>query len=449
MKTLLFLLGLSGCIITLPAQSLFQSALDSTSNTEHSNTISVNGYARGSVFGGGKTYNLASTFVELSLQTQLKKGNAFLMSDIRFRKGVLFGENDQQLQLKELYAGYRGDKLEVLLGNQIVNWGRTDGFNPTNNITPNDYFFLSANPDDQKESNFMLRLKYRFIPSIEVELVGIPFYQPSNYRYDLFSLGENVVFVNAALPAKELKNGSLGARLNFELPAIGWSLSYFRGYDPYHGFDIQSVDWSTGTPQITNIATPYVKNTLGADLAIPIQNWIVRGEFAYNRTENPVHKMYIPFADLSYVAGIERNWNGFTIIGQYIGKFTPDFLELIVPTLTDPTNPLAIMQFANEKIDYENRLFNRRIFYQQEKMNHAVALSINKSFGYDAWNAEFAAYYNFTSDEWLIRPKISWKINDTLSASLGGSYMTGPVSSLFDYSAPIMNGGFLELKVSF
>ena len=82
-------------------------------------------------------------------------------------------------------------------------------------------------------------------------------------------------------------------------------------------------------------------------------------------------------------------------------------------------------------------------------MNHAVALSINKSFGYDAWNAEFAAYYNFTSDEWLIRPKISWKINDSLSASLGGSYMTGPVSSLFDYSAPIMNGGFLELKVCF
>ena len=63
-----------------------------------------------------------------------------------------------QLQLKEAYAGYSGEKMDVLFGNQIVNWGRTDGFNPTNCITPSDYFFLTAEPDDQKLSNFMLHL---------------------------------------------------------------------------------------------------------------------------------------------------------------------------------------------------------------------------------------------------------------------------------------------------
>ncbi|MFA6581247.1 MAG: hypothetical protein WCS79_05540, partial [Paludibacter sp.] len=307
----------------------------------------------------------------------------------------------------------------------------------------------SANPDDQKESNFMLRFKYRLVPSIELELIGIPFYRTSNYRYDLFALGPNVSFANTALPARELKNGSLAARLNFDLPSIGFSVSYFRGYDPYHGFDVQNIDWSTGTPYITNRATPYMKNTVGADLAIPIRNWIIRAELAYNRSENPDDKMYIPLTDLAYVAGLESNWNGFTIIGQYIGKYSPDYIALTPPTLTDPTNPLAQMQYANDLINYENRLFNRRIFYQQEKMNHAAVLSVSKSFGYDAWNAELAVYHNFTSDEWLVRPKISWKINDSLTASLGGSYMTGPVSSLFDYSAPIMNGGFMELKASF
>ena len=449
MKTLLFFLGFITCISAATAQSLFQSTLDSTATPGQNSSLTLNGYGRGSIFGGGETYNLASTFAELSLQANLKRGKTFLVSDIRFREGVFFGMSDQQLQLKELYVGYRDEKLDVFLGNQIVSWGRTDGFNPTNNITPNDYFFLSANPDDQKESNFMLRFKYRVIPSIELELIGIPFYRASNYRYDLFALGENVSFANTALPAKELKNGSLAARLNFELPVIGFSVSYFRGYDPYHGFDVQNIDWSTGTPQITNIATPYLKNTLGADLAIPVQNWIVRAELAYNRIENPTDKMYIPYSDLAYVAGLESNWSGFTVIGQYIGKYSPDFIALTPPTLTDPTNLLAQMQYATEQINYQNRLFNRRIFYQQEKTNHAAALSVSKSFGYDAWNAELAAYYNFTSEEWLIRPKLTWKINDSLSASLGGSYMAGPVSSLFDYSAPIMNGGFLELKASF
>lgn len=449
MKKFFIFLCLSALITALSAQSSFNSSIDSTSISQKHDLVTFNGYVRGSVFGGGTAYNLASTFAELALQTKFQSGNAFLRSDIRFREGIQFGDNNQQLQLKELYAGFRGEKLDIFLGNQIITWGRTDGFNPTNNITPNDYFFLSGNPDDQKESNFMLRLKYRFIPSIELELIGIPFYQASNYRYDLFALGENVHFSDATLPAKRLINGSLAVRLNFEFPVIGWSVSYFRGYDPYLGFDVQKIDWSTGTPQITNSATPYLKTTLGSDLAIPIQNWIIRGEFAYNQTENQSNKMYIPLPDLSYVAGLERTIGGFTFIGQYIGKFTPGFVPLTTPTLSDTSNPMALMQYANAQIDYSNRLFNRRIFNQQEKTNHAASLSVSKTFGYEAWNAECSVYYNFTSEEWLVRPKISWKINDSLHASLGGMFMSGPTSSLFDYSAPILNGGFMELKVTF
>ena len=117
--------------------------------------ININGYGRGSVFGGGTAYDLASAFAEFALQTSLTRGKALLVSDIRFRTGVFFNENESAFRIKELYAGYKGEKLHVLLGNQIVNWGRSDGFNPTNNITPDDYFFLSPDPADQRLSNFM------------------------------------------------------------------------------------------------------------------------------------------------------------------------------------------------------------------------------------------------------------------------------------------------------
>ncbi len=450
MKRIFILLLSALSFLALPAQGLFESALDSpTTANEQTTKLSLNGFVRGSVYGGAKNYDLTSTFAELALQTRFDKGKAFLESDIRFRKAVFFDENVQMIQLKELYAGYRGEKLDILLGNQIVSWGRTDGFNPTNNITPNDYFFLSADPDDQKESNFMLRMKFRFIPAVELELIGIPFYQASNYRYDLFDMGENVAFGNAIVPSKDLKNGTLAARLNFEFPVAGWSLSYFRGYDPYHGFDVQSVDWSTGSALLTNVAVSYLKTTVGADFAIPVGNSIFRGEAAYNITKNPDNKMYIPLPDVSYVAGIESNLAGFTVIGQYIGKYISDFSALISPVLSDPMNPPAQMQYANERIVYENRLFNRRIFNQQEKTNHAASLTVSKSFGYDNWNAECTAYFNFTSDEWMIRPKLTWKVNDNLSAVIGGNYMQGEVKTLFGYSSTVMNGGFAELRVTF
>jgi hypothetical protein len=58
-------------------------------------------------------------------------------------------------------------------------------------------------------------------------------------------------------------------------------------------------------------------------------------------------------------------------------------------------------------------------------------------------------YYNITSEEWLIRPKLSWKINDHLETSFGGFYSTGPDRSLYDYASDVLNGAFVELKASF
>ena len=184
-------------------------------------------------------------------------------------------------------------------------------------------------------------------------------------------------------------------------------------------------------------------------MAIPLGSIIFKAEGAYNITENPDNKMWIPKSDFSYVAGIEKQVYGFTIIAQYIGKYTPDFSELTIPVLSDPMNPLAQMQYAGELIDYENRMFNRRIFHQLKKNNHAISLSFNKSFAYDTWQAECTAYYDLTSAEWLIRPKLTAKISDHFSASAGGIYMFGDDKTLFGYSSAVMNGAFISLKTFF
>ena len=411
--------------------------------------ININGYGRGSVFGGGTAYDLASAFAEFSLQTSLTRGKALFVSDIRFRTGVFFNENELAFQIKELYAGYKGEKLHVLLGNQIVNWGRSDGFNPTNNITPDDYFFLSPDPADQRLSNFMLKLNYLPVPGINIEVIGIPFYKMSEYRFDLFDMGDHVRFGKEERPQRILANGTVAVRVNFDFPAAGGSVSWFRGYDPYHGFNVTSIDWSSGQPMITNAAAVYRKTTLGADLALPAGNWIIRAEAAYNITNNPDNEMYIPNPDLSYVGGLETNVGGFTLIGQYIGKYTLDFKPLILPEPVNSSDPGAIVQYTNEMIAYENRSFNRKVFHQQEKTNHAVSFTVTRSFAYDVLNAEFTAYYNFTSNEWLLRPRLIWKVSDALSACIGGNYMKGDSQTLFSYSAAVLNGAFLELKVSF
>ncbi len=429
-------------------QGLFESAqtdLDKSANKG----IELNGFARGSAYGAGELFDYSSVFGEFCLQTEFNKANAYLYSDLRFRGGVNFDDHYTEFQLKELYAGYKSAGFDLFLGNQIITWGRSDGFNPTNNITPNDYFFLTSDMDDQKLSNFMLRMKYRINPVIDIELIAIPVYSPSNYRFDLFDMGEGVSFGDVNMPEISFGNASLATRLNFELPGIGFSVSWFRGYDPFYGFNVKSIDWSTGEPVITNTASPYLKNTIGFDFALPVKSWILRTEAAYNISRDYEQNMHIPNPGITCVIGVEHAFWGITTILQYIGRFTFDFTELPLPVLTDSLDPLAQMQFTNEMIEYESALFNRKMFYQQEESNHAFALVLSKDLAYDSWNIEMGGYYNLTSEEFLIRLRLTWKINDALAASVGESFMSGPDKSVFDYSGPVLNGVFLELKTSF
>jgi hypothetical protein len=431
------------------AQGLFEGSLKEETEHDKNNSIELSGYVRGSLSGGSQDYNYSTAFGESGFQGKFIRNSTCLYADIRVRSGLQFNDELNQVELKEAYAGYFSEKADVLLGNQIVTWGRTDGFNPTNNITPNDYFFLTSEPDDQKLSNLMLRIRYRLNPGIDLDVVAIPLYKPSVYRYDLFNLGEYATFIEPSLPDKTYRNGSVAARINFELSSVGLSLSFYRGFDPFHGFNVKNINWSDGLPEISYSATPYLKKTIGADFAIPVDSWIVRGEFACNITKDYENKMYVPNPDLQYVAGLERSLGGFNTIIQYVGKYTLDFSELTAPVLNDPGNPSSQLHYASELINYESAVFNRKIFYQQEELNHAFSLIISKSFAYEAWNAELSAYYNLTSEEYMLRTKVSWKITDALLASAGYAYMNGPDKSLFDYSGPVLNGGFLELKVSF
>ncbi len=445
MKAIIIIIGLILITLHSHAQGLFNA-----SDENEGKTLEYSGYARSVIAGGAENYDFSTAFGEFAIKPKVSMGHTFLFADLRFREDWAFNEHQSTFEPKELYAGYKSDKVDVFLGNQIVTWGRTDGFNPTNKVTPNDYFFISPEPDDQKLSNFMLRSKIRFSPEAELDVIGIPFYKPSIYRYDLFQFQPGFTFNNLVVPDRKIENASYAARLNFEYPAAGFSISWQSGYSPFYGFDIQSAYLGAdGSYTVENIAKTYKQQTAGADFTLPLGSLILRGEAAYNITSNYKDSIFIPNPDLAYVAGIEANFADITAIFQYVGKTTLKFDDLAEPVLTDPTSATAQMAYGSEMIQYQSELFNRKIFDQQEKTNQAVMLSLNRDFWYNALNVELTAYYNFTTESVMLRPMLSWKIDDMLTAKAGGSYMHGPDNSIFNYSAPVLNNILLSLQANF
>ncbi len=350
------------------------------------------------------------------------------------------------MELKEAYAGFSKNWFEINIGNQIVSWGRADGFNPTNNITPNNYFLLTYEPDDQKMSNFLIQTKFNLSPSFNFEIIAIPFYLPSIYKYELFNIQEGVNYLPIETPEVNLENGSLAGKFNVEHPFIGFSASYFTGFDPYYGFGIK--DFTLSPLQINYYPKPYHKQTFGFDFTLPVKSWILRCELAYNKTEDYKENMHIPNPDLYYVAGLEKSVFETTVILQYIGKYTFHFEELSKPTLGGFT-PEDFYQYGMEMIPYESTIYNRKIFNQQEETNHAAMLSLNRSFFYETLSSELSGYYNFTSEEYLVRGQIKWNIADNITANLGAHFMFGPDNSIYNMSGKVINGVFTGLEVNF
>lgn len=432
----------------LMGQGLFESAtLQEQAASESSTTLQLGGYTRGVVLGGAENYDFSTAFGELALTARASRGKGILFGDVRFREGSFFGSRESVLQVREAYAGYRGRFADIYLGNQIVSWGRTDGFNPTSNISPSNFFLLTPDPDDQKLGNLMLRTLFRLGSRVTFEAIAIPIYMPSVYRYELFEMGEGVTFEEADRVSPEFRNVTYGGRLNFELPAVGFSFSYFHGYDPFYGFGLKNLNLQT--QQITYQPKYYLKDAVGADFELPVGKWIARGEAALNLTTGYQEAMSTPNPDISYVVGIERTIGGVTAIAQYLGKYVIDFNPLHEPVLTNPLDPLALAQYGQDLVNYQSTLFNRKAFQQQEEANHAVFISLSRSFAYDVLSAELSGYYNITSEEYLVRPNLAWKATDDLALSLGASWMWGADGSIFSMAGKVLSGAWLSVKYSF
>jgi hypothetical protein len=450
MKSLFLIIALLSSAIIYGQES------DSTFTNEGESEkpkVELSGYVRGSFQGFSKNYDFSNIFAQFALKGKYAGKHTILNAEVWFLGGQQFGSFYNQMHIIEAYAGYVSDKFDFIAGNQIVKWGRTDGFSPTDNISHKDYFFLTSDTDDQIRSNFMARAKYRISPAVDMEFIAIPFYKPSSYRFDLFNMGEYATFGEETIPERKFANATLAGRINFELPGAGFSVSYFRGYDPYHGFDIKSIGINMAAPEpapeILYTSSSYLKQTIGADFAIPAGSFIFRGEAAWNITKGEEVYICTPASALSYVAAAEKDFGGYLTILQYIGKYTPGFREIHEPVMNNPSDPTRMLIYMQDMVYYQSRMFNRKIFNQQKRSNHALALTIRKTFAYETITAEMTGYYNITSREYLLRPKVSWKASDNLTLSTGGHYMAGPEESIFDYSGPVMNGIFLELKASF
>jgi hypothetical protein len=423
----------------------------------------LNGYARGDVFVGKADHSdravLRAGYGELALQFRAHRerfGDAF--AETRFRYGQQGEENDLFIDLREAYVNAYLGPLDLRLGKQIVVWGRADAFNPTNNITPIDLRIRSPLEDDRRVGNIGARAFLNFQP-VRIEGVWMPLYLAT--EFPPLELPSGVVFGAPNYPAPEIQEGLGAGRIHLELPSFEASASYLYGYALLPGLALQSWDYGLDAGVVIE-RRPYKHQVIGLDFSTAISDlFALRGEAAY-RIPDDEEAYRTPRPEFNYVLGIDKTFGNLSVIAQYVGKYVEDWQAAAgnEPPLDVQTRlgGLDDAQFMDDPAlfgDIESEIttelaHNNQILFQQTKeIQHTASLRLEWLTLHDTLSISALGAYNFSTEEWIVYPKITYQFSDGMSGSVGAEIYNGPEDTLLDYLDQQLTAGYAELRFSF
>jgi hypothetical protein len=328
-------------------------------------------------------------------------------------------------ELREGYAQVTLGKLDLRAGRQVIVWGRADKVNPTDAWSTRDLTLLAPNDEDQRLGVTSLQATwnagaYRAMalwqPEWRDPVLPLP---PLPARLSLRN-------VAPADPAQQL-----GVKLDHSGEGLDWSISYAHSID-------RTPDLAVLSPKPPGLALGLVYrpiNVLGADAAVPVGRFGLRGEVAYTRTQD--HDGTDPLTknrNLFVVLGIERTFEGeLNINAQYLYRRTFDFIP--PSSLSNPNTRLLA-----EQVDLAGN--------QLATDMHGASLRIN----YKAWNetleSEVAAAVWFKNGDSAIRPKVTYAFTDHLKGIVGGEIYHGPPQSFFGRLSRTSTA-YAEFQISF
>ena len=336
------------------------------------------------------------------------------------------GDGDTEATLLEGYVTAHFAHADLRIGKQIVAWGRADGVNPTDNLTPRNFTVLLPFEEDQRFGLTAVKLDYHVTPEYTVTFFITPFFEPTKVPRPS-GQGEPI----ERRPARTLANSEFAFKLNRAGGALDWSVSYFHGYSTLP--DARVLGFGPAGPVLE---LGYNKiDVVGADFARNFGRYGVRGELAYFFTDDregrdPAVKN--PF--LYYVFGGDRTFfENLNINLQWVGRWVQSF-----------TDPETIADPVAREVAAQNAITDG----QQDRTSYGLSSRVGKKWLNDTLEAEILVFANFTRRNAYIRPLIGYAFTDHIKGTLGAEIYTGEEETAFG-RIKRNRGAFAELRYAF
>lgn len=363
------------------------------------------------------------------VQLWLRASSAAVFEDFVFRSHVE-GWGERQFtgvgeqydgRLREAYVQLSAGPLELRGGRQILAWGRADGINPTDNLTPRQLTFLTRDTEDQRFGIPALRAVW-FSGPTSLSLVWLAGFEPT--AHPLPAAGAELQHEQ---PSNEPAQWAM--RMDFTAGQVEGSLSYFDGYDVLPS---QVVLATPGAPR--GLIGHGRIRVAGGDMAMTLGRFGLRAEAAYSEApESRPDAVFAKQAQWYAVAGADRTFDEYLNVNlQYYMRYV---YEPAVRQNLSPGEAALGQAFAIAAQQYD-------------RIDRGFAFRIRNQWLNETLEANISGLVSATRRGYLLRPVLRYRASDSWTLSLGAEILGGddasPFGLLRDNSA-----AYLELRRGF
>lgn len=336
--------------------------------------------------------------VRVRLETSGFHGdNRYLLKGDLYLDGV---EEQFAVDLREAsYSLTLSRRWDLKLGQQVLTWGTGDLLF-VNDLFAKDWqsFFSGRETEYLKAPSAAARASY-FGEQANLDLIWIPDFIPDRYisgeRFSYFSpgRGSNVAAPAARIDAREpdnnLPNGELAGRVYGTLSATEWALYGYRGFQPQPN----AVN-SRGEPVFTRL------DAVGASIRAPLGQGLANAEVAWylaedSRGDNPRQ----PNDQFRLLLGYERE---------------------VLPKLT-----LGLQYYLEQTLDYDRYRAATVSPFLAHEYRYLYTARLNYRMWQDNLTWSLFVYHSPSDDDQFIRPSVSYRFDDRLSATIGANLFSG------------------------
>lgn len=316
------------------------------------------------------------------------------------------------------HIDYRRSRIDLLAGFTRIAWGRLDELQPTDVINPLDvsrFFFESRS--EARLPVAVVRLRGYLTETASLEAVYVPFFRRG--RFDQleepsspFNIESSVspdlavclaigcptvlpIRVEEREPPRTFASGQGGLRLNATAGRVDWSLSAYRGFEPF-GLGVAGPQLSpSGSELPVNVEHPRF-TMLGGDFETVRGQWGIRGELAAFVEDN------FQGASLRRVAG--RSFDAGIGVDRKAGDYRISGTALVHrETYDEPLSPGG----------------------EGGRADLSLILSADRSFARERYGLRTFGVYNANESSAFLRAIVSAKVRDNVALEGSGGWFVG------------------------